>query len=107
MRNNTSYILTCSLSLLALMIGQPVKAERVCQVTDPTGTPLNVRDRPNGRIINALRNGREVYIHKTIDLLRESSGGKLRVKNGSNQVEAKSKALASITVTFGQDAEDL
>lgn len=40
----------------------PAKAERVCQVTDPTGTPLNVRDRPNGEVINALRNGREVYI---------------------------------------------
>ncbi|OIP73481.1 MAG: peptide-binding protein [Oscillatoriales cyanobacterium CG2_30_44_21] len=54
-----------SLSALASMvISQPVKAERVCQVTDPTGTPLNVRDSPNGEIINALRNGREVYIHK-------------------------------------------
>lgn len=40
----------------------PVKAEKVCQVTDPTGTPLNVRDSPNGNIINSLRNGREVYI---------------------------------------------
>ncbi|MBD2181133.1 SH3 domain-containing protein [Planktothrix sp. FACHB-1355] len=41
-----------------------VQAESVCQVTDPTGTPLNVRDRPNGRIINTLRNGREVYIQE-------------------------------------------
>lgn len=39
--------------------------ELVCQVTDPTGTPLNVRNSPNGRVINALRNGREVYILKT------------------------------------------
>lgn len=45
----------------------PVKAEQVCQVTDPTGTPLNVRDSPNGNVINALRNGREVYILETAD----------------------------------------
>lgn len=38
----------------------PVKAEKICKVTDPTGTPLNVRSRPNGSIINALKNGREV-----------------------------------------------
>jgi hypothetical protein len=47
------------------MISPPAKAERVCRVTDPTGTPLNVRDRPNGRIVNTLRNGREVKIHET------------------------------------------
>jgi hypothetical protein len=31
-------------------------------VTDPTGTPLNVRAYPNGPVINRLRNGRVVYI---------------------------------------------
>jgi hypothetical protein len=40
----------------------PAKAKEVCQVTDPTGTPLNVRDQPNGQIINTLKNGREVRI---------------------------------------------
>lgn len=62
----SSTIVMFPLFLLAWMvIIQPAKAERVCQVTDPTGTPLNVRDRPNGRAVNALRNGREVYIHQT------------------------------------------
>ncbi|WP_439574303.1 peptide-binding protein [Phreatobacter sp.] len=28
-----------------------------CRVMDPTGTPLNVRDSPNGAIIGRLRNG--------------------------------------------------
>ncbi len=37
-------------------------ASRRCKITDPTGTPLNVRASPNGRIINKLRNGREVEI---------------------------------------------
>lgn len=50
------------LVLLAAATALPAKAETVCKVTDPTGTPLNVRDSPNGRKINALRNGREVYI---------------------------------------------
>lgn len=40
------------------------KAEQVCKVTDPTGTPLNVRETPNGRIVGTLRNGVEVYIVK-------------------------------------------
>lgn len=52
--------LVLSLSMFAEAL--PAKAESVCQVTDPTGTPLNVRATPNGRIINTLRNGREVYI---------------------------------------------
>jgi hypothetical protein len=45
----------------------PAKAEEVCKVTDPTGTPLNVRDVPNGRIINQLKNGKEVYILEITD----------------------------------------
>ena len=28
-----------------------------CKVTDPTGTPLNVRDGPNGKVIGTLANG--------------------------------------------------
>lgn len=42
----------------------PAKAETSCKITDPTGTPLNVRDEPNGKVINALKNGRKVYIHQ-------------------------------------------
>lgn len=42
----------------------PAKAETFCKVTDPTDTPLNVHDKPNGRVINAIKNGREVYIHQ-------------------------------------------
>jgi len=40
----------------------PTKAETVCKVTDPTGTPLNVRTSPNGKKIGTLPNGKEVYI---------------------------------------------
>jgi Bacterial SH3 domain len=49
----------------------PAKAEQVCQVTDPTETSLNVRDRPNGQIVYTLSNGTEVYIH---DLANDDQG---------------------------------
>jgi len=60
-------------SLLIALIGlsvfeTPAYAEKVCKVTDPTGTALNVRERPNGKVINALKNGREVDIlEATVD----------------------------------------
>lgn len=34
----------------------------LCTVTDPTGTPLNVREGPNGRILSNLTNGQQVEI---------------------------------------------
>ena len=36
-----------------------------CMVSDPTGTPLNVREYPNGPVIGTLRNGRIVRVIKT------------------------------------------
>jgi Bacterial SH3 domain len=60
-----SRILSVSALLISVFIVQlPAKAEKVCQVTDPTGTPLNVRVTPNGKIINTLRNGREVNVEE-------------------------------------------
>lgn len=57
---------TLALSIFAMIIGMnAAHAERVCKVTDPTGTPLNIRDQPNGKVINKLRNEREVYITET------------------------------------------
>lgn len=57
---------TLLLSVFTIVAGMSAAhAERVCKVTDPTGTPLNIRAEPNGKIINKLRNDREVYITKT------------------------------------------
>lgn len=36
-----------------------------CRITDPTGTPLNVRQGPQGRIIGTIRNGANVRIAAT------------------------------------------
>jgi hypothetical protein len=60
----TKKIATSLLILAAVTVALPAKAEKVCKVTDPTGTPLNVRDQPNGQVINSLRNGREVFIEE-------------------------------------------
>jgi tetratricopeptide (TPR) repeat protein len=38
------------------------KSKKSCVVADPTGTPLNVRNRPNGPILSALSNDSEVFI---------------------------------------------
>lgn len=66
MKNTSLLIATIALSIAALGLPTlPAKAETVCQVTDPTGTPLNVRNQPNGKIINTLKNGRNVYIEET------------------------------------------
>ncbi|PLZ97634.1 peptide-binding protein [Fischerella thermalis CCMEE 5268] len=44
----------------------PVKAQTVCKVTDPTGTPLNVRKSPNGQIIGTIENNTEVDIYEIV-----------------------------------------
>lgn len=46
-------------------------AEIPCRVKDPTGTPLNTRDSPNGTINGSLRNGEAIRVVKV-----ETHGGK-------------------------------
>ena len=50
-----------ALATFALALAAPVAAGQRCMVTDPTGTPLNVR-RSDGKIIGALHNGEIVRI---------------------------------------------
>jgi hypothetical protein len=54
-----------------------------CKVTDPTGTPLNVRESPNGKIIGTLANGALVAIVES----KDAANGKPWVKI----VDAKTK----------------
>jgi hypothetical protein len=46
-------------------------AQSRCRVTDPTGTPLNLRAAPNGPIVGALPNGLLVSI---VDQQTEANG---------------------------------
>jgi hypothetical protein len=38
-----------------------------CMVSDPTGTPLNIRESPGGEVIGRLRNGTFVTMVDTVD----------------------------------------
>lgn len=45
----------------------PAKADAtVCKITDPTGTPLNLRIAPNGQITGTVKNNTEVYIYEIV-----------------------------------------
>lgn len=51
-----------ALALLGALSTLPLPAhaqfsDRVCVVSDPTGTLLNVREEPNGRIVGTIANG--------------------------------------------------
>ncbi|MDO5770301.1 MAG: SH3 domain-containing protein [Psychrobacter sp.] len=56
-----TYKLLLSATLLSLLFTAPAYAQ-TCKVTDPTGTPLNVRSSAAGKVIGKLANGRVVYI---------------------------------------------
>ena len=53
--------LICATALLISAFSGTVQA-KVCKVTDPTGTRLNVRDDINGRIIGQVSNGKVVKV---------------------------------------------
>jgi hypothetical protein len=79
-------LLLISLTLV-LMLASVARAEDVCKVTDPTGTPLNVRATPNGRIVGTLQNGREVYIEEASSDDKGKPWAKVSVVNkGKKQV---------------------
>ena len=60
-----------TLVLAATAAGRAQTAGDSCTVADPTGTPLNVRETPNGRKLEALLNGSGVEV---IDTLRDGQG---------------------------------
>ena len=49
-------------TVLALTAGEAAAQAR-CRVMDPTGTPLNVRTGPNGRVVGEIDNGALVTIY--------------------------------------------
>lgn len=65
-------IMVSVLFLLVMIVsaGLSVYAQR-CEVADPTGTPLNVRAKPNGRVVGKLRNGTVLWQE---DFLYDSMG---------------------------------
>lgn len=55
--------LSTSIVLLTLIAAADAGAAERCRVTDPTGTPLNVRDL-NMNIIGTIENGHLVFIKR-------------------------------------------
>ncbi|MGL5737113.1 MAG: SH3 domain-containing protein [Beijerinckiaceae bacterium] len=55
----------CVAILLALAAASPAAAQTRCRVMDPTGTDLNVRATPNGRIVGKIVNGTPVALAGT------------------------------------------
>lgn len=53
----SSLVLAAVAALAAVPAMTALAQSPRCRVMDPTGTPLNVRDSPNGAIIGRLRNG--------------------------------------------------
>ena len=43
----------------------PTRRDGACVVTDPTGTPLNVRAQPQGPVVSTLENGVVVRVART------------------------------------------
>jgi hypothetical protein len=71
----TRLVLGAMALLLSVNLAASAEGER-CKVTDPTGTPLNVRESPNGTIIGTLANGTFV----TIVEAKDAANGKPWVK---------------------------
>lgn len=65
-------------SVLAVGLAHACDGPPVCTVVDPTGTPLNVREGPNGRILSTLNKGAKVEIvaHRDHDGSRWALVGK-------------------------------
>jgi hypothetical protein len=59
--------------LLTATVANAATGDR-CKVTDPTGTPLNVRSEPNGKIVGTLANGTLVSITEYKDDANGSPG---------------------------------
>jgi hypothetical protein len=62
------------LTLIALaitMLGISAGHAAECMVSDPSGTPLNIRNAPNGQVMGTLRNGNFVTL---IGVQRDSRG---------------------------------
>ena len=70
MRQKIKQIVVLMLFFIAMSFSE-ARAEYACVVTDPTGTPLNVRATPNGKIVRTLKNGARVYF---LDVAADEKG---------------------------------
>ena len=77
-------IINADIGIRSVQAQETIQAEKICQVTDPTGTPLNVRLQPNGKIINQIRNGKNVSIQSFSSDNRGKPWVLVAIKNQGN-----------------------
>jgi hypothetical protein len=76
----TRVLITAIALLFCVNLAAAATGDR-CKVTDPTGTPLNVRSGPNGKITGTLANGALVSITDTRTMPTGSPGWMLRLQD--------------------------
>lgn len=64
-----SVVCMTAISLAAML--PAVASAETCKVTDPTGTPLNIRATPNGKVIGTLKNGTKI---RRVDYADDNKG---------------------------------
>ncbi len=62
-----------------------VQADERCKVSDPTGTSLNVRSKPNGgKVVRRLKNGTKVFVVYETGDEQDRSWSKISLSNKGN-----------------------
>jgi hypothetical protein len=65
-------MMKAAICAMVLLAASPAAAQvRRCMVSDPTGTPLNFRNAPNGEVLGTLPNGVTIRV---IGQTRDSRG---------------------------------
>ncbi len=67
------FIMSIAVMSVAFLIPARGDTSVVCRVADPTGTPLNIRLEPNGKIVATARNGDDILVFRG-DEKRDSRG---------------------------------
>lgn len=62
MTRSVALMAFCGIALLAAAVPAAAQKTGRCMVSDPTGTPLNIRTSPQGRIVGTISNGSMVRV---------------------------------------------
>lgn len=96
-----SIILAAALLPVTAAVARQPKAFPVCVVADPTGTPLNLRVSPGGRIIGTLRNGvRVTYTDTSLENGGDTVEWVQVQRLAPRRVEPVGRPLGWVTVAY-------
>jgi hypothetical protein len=86
----TRFVMAAIALLVSVNLAAAAEGER-CKVTDPTGTPLNVRESPKGKIIGTLANGTFV----TIVEFKNAANGKPWSRSSTTRPRSRSAGFSA------------